>query len=144
DVHVALHLAAAAGVDEFLGRLRDDGVAVVVEPVDQGTDRRIFLIFDDRGVIERAQQGSTALEFLEQTLVVNVEAERLGGCVEVGAINKERDLIGRRGHSAFSHGCYRSRSWRSGSGPRISKKTNSQRLAMPVEQALPQLGKSGQ
>ena len=87
--------------------LGDDGVAVVIEPVDQGTDRRIFLILDDRGVVERAQQGSTALEFLEQTLVVDVEAERLGGCVKVGAINKERDLVGCRGHSLFSHGCYR-------------------------------------
>jgi hypothetical protein len=33
DVHVAPDLAAAASVDEFLGRLGDDGVAVVVEPV---------------------------------------------------------------------------------------------------------------
>ena len=36
DMHVALDLAAAARVDEFLGRLGDDGVAVVVQPVDQG------------------------------------------------------------------------------------------------------------
>ncbi len=56
DVHVALDLAAAGLVDEFLGRLGHDGVAVVVEPVDQGPDRRIFLILDHRGVIERAQQ----------------------------------------------------------------------------------------
>jgi len=51
NIHVAFDLAAAAGVDEFLGRLGDDGVAVIIEPVDQRTDRRIFLIFDDRGVI---------------------------------------------------------------------------------------------
>jgi hypothetical protein len=42
-------------VDEFLGRLGDHGVAVVVEPIDQGADRRIFLILNDRGVVERAQ-----------------------------------------------------------------------------------------
>ena len=96
DVHVALDLAAAAGVDEFLGRLGDDGVAVVVEPVDQRTDRRIFLILDDRGVVERAQQRAAALEFLEQALVVDVEAERLGGRVEIGAIDEERDLVGGR------------------------------------------------
>ncbi len=35
DVHLALDLAAAAGVDEFLGRLGDDDAAVVVQPVDQ-------------------------------------------------------------------------------------------------------------
>jgi hypothetical protein len=35
DVHVALDLAAAGLVDELLGGLGDDRVAVVVEPVDQ-------------------------------------------------------------------------------------------------------------
>ncbi len=94
DVHIALHLAAARGVDEFLGRLGDDGVAVVVEPVDQGTDRGIFLIFDDRRVVERAKQRPAALEFLQEALVIDVEAERLGGCIEIGAIDEERDLVG--------------------------------------------------
>ena len=40
DVHVALDLAAAHGVGEFLGRLRHHGVAVVIQPVDQRPDRR--------------------------------------------------------------------------------------------------------
>jgi len=39
DVHVALHLAPAGGVDEFLGRLGDDCEAVVIQPVDQRADR---------------------------------------------------------------------------------------------------------
>ena len=39
DVHVALDLAPAGLVDEFLGRLGDDGIAVVVEPIDQWADR---------------------------------------------------------------------------------------------------------
>src|SRR5665213_3521312 len=100
DIHVALDLAAARGVDEFLGRLGDDGVAVVIEPVDQGTDRRVFLILDDRGVIERAYQRAATLEFLEQAFVVDVETECLGGCIEVGAVDEERNLVGgRRGHS---------------------------------------------
>jgi hypothetical protein len=34
------------------------------------------------------------LEFLEKALVIDIEAERLGGCIEVGAIDKERDLAG--------------------------------------------------
>jgi hypothetical protein len=81
DVHVALGLAAAAGVDERLGRLGDDGVAVVIEPVDQRTNRGKFLIVNDRRVIECTQQGATAPEFLKRTLEVDVEAERLMGCV---------------------------------------------------------------
>ena len=43
-------------VDEFLGRLGDDGIAVVIQPIDQRADRRIFLILDDRCVIERANE----------------------------------------------------------------------------------------
>jgi hypothetical protein len=31
-------------IDEFLGRLGHDAVAIVVEPVDQRPDRRIFLV----------------------------------------------------------------------------------------------------
>ena len=38
DVHIAFDLAPAGLIDEFLGRLGDDGVAVVIEPIDQRTD----------------------------------------------------------------------------------------------------------
>ena len=95
DVHVAFDLAAAGLVDEFLGRLGDDRVAVVVEPVDQRADRGIFLILDHRGVIERAQQIAARLEFAQQPLVVDVEAERLGGGVKIGAIDEQRDFFDR-------------------------------------------------
>jgi cytochrome c len=44
---LGLDLAAAAGVDELLDRFGDDGVAVVVEPVDQGTDRKVIPISGD-------------------------------------------------------------------------------------------------
>ena len=94
DVHIALHLAAARGVDELLGRLGDDGVTVVVKPVDQRADRRVLLILDDRRIVERAQQRTPALELLQKALVVYVETERLGGCIEVGPIDEERDLVG--------------------------------------------------
>jgi hypothetical protein len=56
DVHIALDLAAAERVGEFLGGLGDDLVAVVVEPVDQRADRGIFLVLDEGRVIIRAQQ----------------------------------------------------------------------------------------
>jgi hypothetical protein len=36
------------------------------------------MIFDDCGVVECAHQGSTVFEFLEQSLVVDVETERRG------------------------------------------------------------------
>src|SRR6202035_2627386 len=85
---------AAAGVDELLGRLGNDGIAVVIEPIDQGADRGVILIFDDRGVIERAQQRSAALKFLEQALVVDIETERLRGRIQVTSINKNRDSGG--------------------------------------------------
>jgi len=39
DIHAALRLAAAAGVDELLGELGNDGIAVIVEPIDEGADR---------------------------------------------------------------------------------------------------------
>jgi hypothetical protein len=32
------------------------------------------------------------LEFLEQALVVDVEAKRLGGCMEVGAVDEQGHL----------------------------------------------------
>ncbi len=52
DVHVALDLAATGGVDVFLGRLGDHRVAVVVQPIDQRSDRGEFLILDDGRVVE--------------------------------------------------------------------------------------------
>ena len=82
----------AAGVGELLDRLGDHGIAVVVEPIDQGPDRRIFLILDDRGVVERAKYRAATLEFLEQSLVIHIETERLAGRMKIGAIDKECDL----------------------------------------------------
>jgi hypothetical protein len=102
DVHVALDLAAAGLVDEFLGGLGDHRVAVVVEPIDQRADRGILLILDHGRVIERAQQVAARLELAQQALVVDVETERLGGGVEVGAVNEQRDLLGGYGIGTLS------------------------------------------
>ncbi len=88
DIHVALDLAPAGGVDEFLGRLGDDRVAVVVEPVDQRANRGVFLLFGQRGVVIGAEQIAFRLKLLQKLLVVYVEAERLRGRVKVGAINE--------------------------------------------------------
>src|SRR6476659_3221239 len=94
DVHVALHLAAAGLVDEFLGRLGHDAVAVVVEPVDQGPDRRIFLILDHSGVIERAQKVAARMKLAQEPLVIDVETERFGGGIEIGTVNEQCDFFG--------------------------------------------------
>lgn len=84
DVHVALDLAPAGLIDEFLGRLGHDAVAIVVEPVDQRPDRRIFLVLGHGGVIEGAQEIAARVKLAQQTLVVDIETERLGGGVEIG------------------------------------------------------------
>ena len=77
DIHVALHLPAPGSIDEFPGgRLGNDRVAVVVQPIDQGPYRRVFLILDDRGVVVRPDQRPPALKFPEQALVINIEAKR--------------------------------------------------------------------
>src|SRR5215831_6581950 len=89
DVHVALDLAPAGLIDEFLGRLGHDAVAIVVEPVDQRPDRRIFLVLDHGGVIEGAQEIAARLKLAQETLVVDIETERLGGGGEIGAVNEQ-------------------------------------------------------
>src|ERR1700730_4343487 len=74
SMSIALHLAPSAGVDEFLGGLGNDGLTVVIEPVDKGPDRHILLILTDGRVVECPDQGSLTLEFLEETLVIDVKA----------------------------------------------------------------------
>ncbi|MNL30662.1 hypothetical protein D3C87_1524110 [compost metagenome] len=93
DVHIALHLAAAQGIGEFLGRLGDDRVAIIVEPVDQRADRGIFLILDQRGVIIGPQQIGLGAELGEQFAIVDVDANGFRRGIEIGAINKERNLL---------------------------------------------------
>ncbi len=93
DVHVALDLAAAGGVGKFLGRLGDHGVAIVVEPVDQGPDRGIFLVLDQRGVVEGAHQDALLGEEFEEALVVDVKAECAGGGVEIRAVDEQPDTF---------------------------------------------------
>jgi hypothetical protein len=83
-------LPSSGGQKGFRG-FRNDGKAVVIKPVDQGTDRRVFLILKDRGVVERAHQGTTALKFFAQASEVDIDTEGLCGRIQVGAVDKERD-----------------------------------------------------
>ncbi|MDT4877196.1 hypothetical protein FQZ97_1126970 [compost metagenome] len=93
DIHVALDLAAAERVGEFLGCLGDNLVAVVIEPVDQRADRGVFLIFDKRGVVVGAQKIAALLEGLEEFSVVDIEAECPGCRVEICAVDEEGDFL---------------------------------------------------
>src|ERR1700722_5633267 len=88
DVHIAFDLPMPAGVDIFFRGLGDDRVAIVIKPVDQGTDRRIFLIFNDRGVIKGTYERATTLKFPEKAFVVDVKTERLAGGIEICAVDK--------------------------------------------------------
>ena len=90
DIHIALHLPAALAVDIFLGGLCHHRKPVVVQPVHQGTDRRIVVVFQKRGIVEGPQQFAPAHELLTQELVVDVKPKCLGGRIQVRAIYKER------------------------------------------------------
>ena len=100
DIHVAFDLAAAGLVDEFLGGLGDDRIAVVVEPVDQRANRGIFLILDHSSVIKRPYQVTARLEFQQQPLVVDVEAQGFGGGVEICAVDEKCDFFAFYGHDS--------------------------------------------
>jgi len=64
DVHVALDLPVAVGVDKFLGRLGHHGEAIVIKPIEQRANRRELLILSDRGVVKCPHQRSATLKFL--------------------------------------------------------------------------------
>jgi hypothetical protein len=95
-------ILAAAGIRELLGRLGHDLVAVVVEPVDQRTDRGIFLILHQRGVVVGPEQVAAFLEAREQLAVVDVEAERARGCIKIRAVDEESNLFTRIEHAEIS------------------------------------------
>jgi hypothetical protein len=91
---ITLYFAATGGVDEFLSSLGDDGVAIVIEPIEQRPDGGELLILDGGRVVEGVHQCAAALKFLQQALVVDVEAERLGRGVKIGTIDEEHNLGG--------------------------------------------------
>jgi hypothetical protein len=45
--------------------------------------------FDDSSVVKCAYQHSAAREFLKQSLVVDIETQRPGRCIQIGAIDKQ-------------------------------------------------------
>ena len=94
DAHIALHPPAAGRVDELLRRLGDDRVAIIVQPVDERPDGGKLLILVDGGVVQRPQQPAALAKFGKQPSVIDVEAESLGGGVEVGTVDEQGDPAG--------------------------------------------------
>jgi len=64
-----------------------------MQPVDQRADRRIFVVFQKRRVVERAQKLAAPFEFLPKKLVVDVEAQGLGGGVKVRSVDEQRQAL---------------------------------------------------
>ena len=93
-----LILRRAGLVDELFGRFSHDRVAVVVEPVDQRSNRGKLLVLNDGGVVERPQQIAARLKLAQESLVIDVEAERLRGGIEIGAVNEQRKFFFVWGH----------------------------------------------
>src|SRR5690606_16522788 len=92
-IHVAFDLAAAHGIRELLGGLGDDLVPVIVEPIDQRTDRRVFLVLYQCRVIIGPQEIAAFLKGLEQLSIIDVEAEALGSRVEICSVYEKGNLL---------------------------------------------------
>src|SRR5262249_59004065 len=85
DIHAAFDLAPTSLIDEFLCRLGHDAVAIVIKPIDQGPDRRVLLVLDYGGIIKRAQKKAARLEFVQQTVVIDIKTDALRRGVSVCA-----------------------------------------------------------
>ena len=91
------------GVGELLGGLGHHRVSVVVEPVDERADRRVFLIVHQGCVVERAHQTSLGTEEFQKPLVVDIEAERARRRIKVRTVDENRDALSRMKIHGFSN-----------------------------------------
>src|SRR3954452_1030920 len=73
DIHVAFAVATTVQVGEISRNFRDYGEAIVIEKIDQRTNREAILIFDEDGVIERPDKAAAVLKLVEEALVVDLE-----------------------------------------------------------------------
>ncbi len=78
DVHISLDSPPSCLIGILFGRFCYHGEAVAIEPVHQGPQRRIFLVFHQRCVIKRTIKTSLGREQRQQTLVVDIEIKGLG------------------------------------------------------------------
>ena len=94
DVHITLDLTTPTGIGEFLHRLRNHRVTVVIQPIDQRSNRRILLIFNQSGVVKRANQSPLRAVIVQNTLVVKIRAKRTRRSIKVRTVNEQRNLVG--------------------------------------------------
>ena len=93
-IHVALDPALAGlGVGKFTGQFAHDRIAIVVEPVDQRTKRRVFLVFGEGGVIIGADEPCIPGEMGAHPGIVDIHAERARCGVKVGSVNEQYGLF---------------------------------------------------
>ena len=107
DIHVAFDLAPAGLIDEFPGRLGDDGVAVVVEPMDQRPDGRILP--DPRSPpCDRTRATDSRATGIRAAGACNRYRSRAisRSHLKIGAVNEQSDFFGLCRHDAsrFGHG----------------------------------------
>ena len=62
---LALDPAPPHGVSEFLCRLGDHCVAVVIQPIDKRSDWRVLLVFNQRGIVKCSDETSLGAEQFE-------------------------------------------------------------------------------
>src|SRR5207253_4848278 len=93
DIHIAFDPAPALRVGIFFQRLSDDREPVVVEPVDQRTKWREFLLLGEGGVIESADEQAFAREQFQQALIIDIELQAFGSPIKVGSVDKKRNLL---------------------------------------------------
>jgi hypothetical protein len=56
DVYVAFDFPPTRLIEEFFGCFGNHGEPVVVQPIEEWLERRMFIILEDSGVVERSQQ----------------------------------------------------------------------------------------
>src|SRR5207237_1147254 len=83
DIHIAFDLAPPGGIDEFLGGLGDDRIAVIVQPIEQRANRGIFLVFDQSCIVEATNEIAATLIFFQHLSIIDVQAKTLGGPVSL-------------------------------------------------------------
>src|SRR5207247_140024 len=62
DIHIALYPAPPHRVGELLGRFCDHRIAIVIEPINERSNRRVLLVLDQGGIVERSDQPSLGAE----------------------------------------------------------------------------------
>jgi hypothetical protein len=99
NFHFAFGTATAIAIEEFLRCLGDDGVSVLIQPIDQWLDDGVHLALDEAGVIKRAQKFAAAFELIPQAPIVDIKTERPCGRMQIRPVDEECYPVGARRHA---------------------------------------------